>query len=481
MSDRLFMELYGCMTSFIPIQEEQVTTLSGGKLNYPKLYTKLEQCGLTITSVVHDPGRKIENTYYADYERGVYGCLNAYLAGKAPNELHRLSSLATEGNTYLRNRAWRDYYIQTVPLPMWIYDFSRRMRDIGERQVFDIWLCLNKRISYSNGMWSREVLEYVFDHAPEKTSLPDTEEDGMVTLYRGMGAKSLPAEEAISWTTKPWSAMWFAHHSGHGTGLVTAEITPDEIVAYLAGNWEENEVLVRPGTVRNIRYEDMIPVSHEKALELTTPTMLEFAFYGEQARKLGYRKESLFHFHGLQHVQRVLILSLIFYYNSGISLTEEDKWILVYFSLLHDVARLYGSGDEEQHGAEAVKIVKSRGLRVKHLKLSKKDYRIAHLIIRCHSIEDTDGLAAIRKEPGFSKRDRERAELLLWICKDMDALDRLRFGGLDYRLLRTEYAKRLPLIAGYFLKDDIDLVQQLLFQAIKKDAFEKARERRLGS
>ena len=37
----------------------------------------------------------------------------------------------------------------------------------------------------------------------------------------------------------------------------------------------------------------------------------------------------------------------------------------------------------------------------------------------------------------------------------MDALDRVRFNGLDYRMLRTQFARRLPLVAGCLLEEDL--------------------------
>ena len=52
-------------------------------------------------------------------------------------------------------------------------------------------------------------------------------------------------------------------------------------------------------------------------------------------------------------------------------------------------------------------------------------------------------------------KEKERVIHLYYICKDMDGLDRVRFNGLDYRMLRTAYAKRLPLVAGCLLEEDI--------------------------
>lgn len=55
----------------------------------------------------------------------------------------------------------------------------------------------------------------------------------------------------------------------------------------------------------------------------------------------------------------------------------------------------------------------------------------------------------------MSKEDKERACHLYRVCKDMDGLDRVRFNGLDYRMLRTEYGRRLPLVAGCLLEEPL--------------------------
>lgn len=41
------------------------------------------------------------------------------------------------------------------------------------------------------------------------------------------------------------------------------------------------------------------------------------------------------------------------------------------------------------------------------------------------------------------------------IAKDMDGLDRVRFCGLDCKMLRTDYGRQLPLIAGALLKESL--------------------------
>jgi len=57
--------------------------------------------------------------------------------------------------------------------------------------------------------------------------------------------------------------------------------------------------------------------------------------------------------------------------------------------------------------------------------------------------------------PNFTAKDLGRAVKLYNIAKDMDGLDRVRFNGLDYRYLRTSYARRLPLVAGGLLEEPL--------------------------
>ena len=127
---------------------------------------------------------------------------------------------------------------------------------------------------------------------------------------------------------------------------------------------------------------------------------------------------------------------------------------MIYFSLLHDIGRTSEDCDDA-HGDASVELIQSRGIRLKGIRLSPKDYLIAELIIRYHCRNDIAGIDAIQAQPGLSHKDKERAVHLYQICKDMDGLDRVRFNGLDYRMLRTEYGRRLPLVAGCLLEESL--------------------------
>ena len=450
-----YREVQGVMTRFEPLTDAALQATAEDGLTVSEIKSALERYGLDAKHVVHDPSRALFSTYYADFDHGLYGEIflqSNLLEGTLP--LYAVASRLNGGTVpQLVSRQWVSYYTKCVPLPMLIYDFQRRYLDIPPEEVFQVWYSVYKRIDYSNGMWKPELLNYVFSHAPAP-ECPELSPDGLITVYRGMGELSLPPEQAISWSTHPGNALWFAVHSGRGIHVAVAHIRPEQVVWYADNFYNENEVIVLPGSITEYYYEDMIPATEEHIPAILASVMLEFIRYGQQAKKLGYREENIFHYHGLKHILRVLLLSLIYYNNSGDPLSDADKRILVYFSLLHDIGRIDDSKDDA-HGDRSVSLIRAKGIRIKCLPMTRKDYRIAELLIRYHCRNDAVGEAAIRSATGLSQKEKTHAVHLYHICKDMDGLDRIRFNGLDYRRLRTDYGRRLPLVAGALLDEPV--------------------------
>ena len=461
---RLLQEVRGVLTRFEPLTEDALAA-AGAEFTLHELAQTLDQWGLSLQHVVHDPTRMYFSTYYADYESGLYGEIylqRSTLSGDAPI-FKQVDALGGSIPDELVNQEWRSYYIKCVPLPLLLYDFQRRYRDIPDEEVFSVWHGIYKRIDFSNGMWSSEVLDYVFDRAPVPT-LPPLEADGRITIYRGMGTLSATPEQAISWSTHPGNALWFAIHTGRGTRLTTARILPEQIVAYFPSYQKENEVIVRPGTVLEYRDEDMIPAVEERFIPMLADVLPEYIQFGRQAQKLGYEEEVLFQLHGLKHILRVLLLTLLYIRKSGDPLTDVERQILIYFSLLHDIGRDNDERDES-HGDNSVRIIHTRRLRINGLTMPKKGYRVAELLIQQHCRDDSAGEAAILAAPGLTRRERERTIHLYHICKDMDGLDRVRFNGLDYRMLRTQFGKQLPLIAGALLEENVIQALQMSLES----------------
>ena len=450
----LLREVRGCMTRYDPLTPEIVAKETEDGLTYEELEAVLEECGLDIRKVVYDGSRRFQNAYYADFEQGHY-CWVPFQRGGLKEILGTISASFShpEFGKARRNREWTTFYLMDVPLPMQIYDFERRYRDIEPENVFSVWSCIHTRLDYANGMWDPGILQYVFAHAPQ-TEMPETDEDGMITIYRGMGEMSQSPEEAISWSTNPTCALWFANRSGRGTRLVSAKVRPEDILTYKSGHNAEEEVILKSGTKLQICETGMIPSTEGYVPRLLYPVTKDFFRYGSIAVTLGYPTERMFQYHGIKHILRVLVLTLIFIEHSRMSLTEEDKQILIYFALLHDIGRDNEEKDDT-HGDKSVDLIRSKNIRIKGIQLSKKGYRIAKLIIRHHCRDDEISMARIAKMPNFTAKDLGRAVKLYNIAKDMDGLDRVRFNGLDYRYLRTSYARRLPLVAGGLLEEPL--------------------------
>ena len=186
---------------------------------------------------------------------------------------------------------------------------------------------------------------------------------------------------------------------------------------------------------------------------LIAPAKADFLAFVPQARELGYPEYG--RVHGLGHIYRVLLLSLIYYYNAGDSLSPEDKNILIYFSLLHDVGRT-NDWKDDSHGEKSVEKIKEKPIEIKGLNLTEEGRAIASLAIRCHSISDAKGQELIRSEM-MEEHSRDRALKLYRICKDMDGLDRVRLGrrGLNTSQLRTDYAKAMVDIARIIYRDHL--------------------------
>lgn len=70
----LYREARGVMTQFLPLTEEHLAQIQDS-ISFQELADELSCQGLNISNVVHDPSRQLFNTYYADYDRGLYSSI----------------------------------------------------------------------------------------------------------------------------------------------------------------------------------------------------------------------------------------------------------------------------------------------------------------------------------------------------------------------------------------------------------------------
>ena len=68
-----YKEVRGVMTCFEPLTDAVLQRAAEDGLTVREIRIALEKHGLDFQYVVHDPSRTTFNTYYADYDRGLYG------------------------------------------------------------------------------------------------------------------------------------------------------------------------------------------------------------------------------------------------------------------------------------------------------------------------------------------------------------------------------------------------------------------------
>ncbi|MCI9176429.1 MAG: hypothetical protein HFH49_16150 [Lachnospiraceae bacterium] len=167
MINEILREIRGCMTQFETLTPELIQSVTCDGLTYEELAFQMQKAGLSIEKVVFDPTRRLQNAFYADYENGRY--CEIYLQSSYLDALLKIAMMNfSKGSRsgLLASKDWRGFYLRDVPIPMQIFDFQKRYRDIGTDEVFDVWLSIHTRIDYVNGLWRDDVLEYVFSYAP---------------------------------------------------------------------------------------------------------------------------------------------------------------------------------------------------------------------------------------------------------------------------------------------------------------------------
>ncbi|PLS15053.1 hypothetical protein CVD28_24550 [Bacillus sp. M6-12] len=331
--------------------------------------------------------------------------------------------------------------------------FFEHIEEIPEEKQYEIFRKLYTRNEYGFQDIDQTLIRKLFSLNPDKSFLKHipVEPDGYVTIYRGMQDHSASPEEAYSWTLDFEVAQRFAlRFNSTESSIYQARVLVEDIVDYVGdgniGDRGEEEILVIPETLRDVKNMGFYNLSDSLFEELNRAGIVEM--YQEYAHQR--LKGSWFHkpdgIHGKRHIKRVLFLSLIMSYLDDLS--EEDRQILIYASLYHDIGREHDWEDEE-HGLQSV--YKMEELKLTTRGLNNEEVRILKFIMKYHCIRDEVGLRKIKTQKGI--QDKERAIDLFKRFKDCDNLDRVRLGDLDLNYIRTETGKKMMMIAYQLLRN----------------------------
>lgn len=261
----------------------------------------------------------------------------------------------------------------------------------------------------------------------------------VLTLYRGVGERSTPIEQAWSWTLNINQANFFASRYGNKAAkIVTATVPKDKIVEYIKES-NEGECLVNPKDVTLISTIELYNV--ELIENMSRKAIVLYHKYRDIMQEcLDFDSEE----HGAEHTARVLFTSLLL--ADMLALNDTDKETLATAAIYHDIGRTTDD-TEDNHGAASARYYRGDIL-------DYEEYNpVSEFLIKYHSLPDQDGYTQIENDAALSK-DKERNTLLFNIFKDADALDRVRFDIrlLDINQLRLAESKRMTMVARLILE-----------------------------
>lgn len=146
-----------------------------------------------------------------------------------------------------------------------------------------------------------------------------------------------------------------------------------------------------------------------------------------------FRTEYIYHseMHGIFHNIRVAMLSYYISVQLGLSLKEQE--LMIDAAFYHDIGRI-NDIDDVFHGNRSASMIDDI-----ILNQDKQYTDNLKMVITCHSHEDDEIKNLIQN----SELDFESTKILVYILKDTDALDRIRFDGLDPKYLRLDISKTL--------------------------------------
>jgi len=449
-------EQRGSLVSFKRLDPATFTQFNAGSWSYIDFKSYVEKHGLVLDKFVVIDNRTFNNIFYIDPSKGIYKNvtlsqdyfdLSYGLPENRISMVDALSALEKNKNEYIEAGKYLSFYFYCVPETFKIFDFQDRKRylDIPKDDVFKVWKDIHTSLDFSFSKWDEDILDYVFSCAPTPTNLHkiSTRRDslGRIQIYRGVSNKDYLSTGYLSWTSRFSSALWFASRFAKNAAVFAGYVRLENIVAYIE-NSSESEVIVRTKHVEDIVDLGLIIPTDEYLYRTLNVCKSEFRRYTrivDWEYSLRYSSE-ISGVHDLSHIRRVLLNALLILKCSGETFTEQEEHLITDFAMFHDIGR-DNDFEDPDHGEKSVCYLAENVFEI------DEDLEIINLFIKYHSRDDEDGLAALERLEGYSDKEKDRLRYLFMICKDADALDRVRLNDLEYDYLRTGFAKKLPLVS----------------------------------
>ena len=261
-----------------------------------------------------------------------------------------------------------------------------------------------------------------------------------ITIYRGEGDRSSDFTTSFSWTTDINVANFFAIRLAKDSArIIKARVKRADIIEYI-DHRDEHEILVDPKNVEVINIDNLYHFTDVSSEYIDEGSFKDFLNYKTLLKHIIPFENDL-EGHGKIHCLRVLLYSILIANYEGVT-DLYDRDILFKASISHDMAR---DNDSEDllHGEQSYQALVNA--------LSMTEDKDLEFLMKYHSRPDRQGINALKS---FPKDRQQNLKKLLFILKDADALDRVRFGirALDMNFLRLDFSKKLTFVAIQALK-----------------------------
>jgi hypothetical protein len=442
--------------NFIPVTEGNYKSIEE-RLQSNSIVSKFKVSFTELQAILKEHNLHIENLYYV--ERAVSPF--CYREGLVFIDLSTDLDDTIKKNNYRDNI---DYMNQMFDELISISDFESLLIYIDSKYRFWVFMEILPRVPeemvyslfrkvYTEGYsgfdesdWeqARKILKTNKDRTviePLKT-----DEEGYVTIYRGVGSKSSPLDKTFSWTISLNVAIKFAMMYGSLSGQVyKAKVKKENIHDFLQER-DEEEVLIFPENVVDIEDLGLLNFNKQFRDELDNAGVIEE--YNEMTQfiipQLFKKPDGI---HGVLHAKRVLFLTLIQSYL--LKLPKEQKRILAWCAVFHDIGRKNDEKDSN-HGILSMKKLQDKDLLDGLSKrIGANGLKTLKYILENHAVSDVVGIKKISK---YGIKDVEIAKELYFLFKDSDGLDRCRLGDLNINYLRNDISMKLVLVAGQILQ-----------------------------
>ncbi len=374
------------------------------------------------------------------YWRGVVLLDLPSLAGKIGAVKVMADRLEDEINESVARRDF-DRFLDLVDPRLAPELFMEVFPNIPDQDKFRLFERLWRFNQFAHDIFPPDFAQKAYQYRKVTASLPPLDSAGYVGVFISLASGEEP-HRAERWTTNINRALRAAS-TIPAAPIYRGRVHPDSINSY-DGDRLTGKVLVKPGTVEDIRSMDLIDLADFEADMNKAGIMDRYRSLAGQIDAGWFHKPE--GIHAVGHTRRVLLLSILLACLERFSPADRD--LLAWTAICHDIGR-EDDGYDPGHG-QASYARTCRECLVRWTDPGEKE--IFRFIVENHDLPDSKAYQRVQR---YQLGEMDRTLRLYDTFKDADGLDRVRLGDLNPDYLRTTSAPRLLLVAHqiYFQPD----------------------------